>query len=448
MTQTPVFIDLSLPEGPDRDTALDLVGQAFAPCPVVPIPGSPAADLLVADDERLAAADARPALVIRSGAILFAEAFSNAVPVTRDEAIDRLRPLAEAITSRGAAVGPLWSRIAQERLPVVLLRQWYPMLMMITVGRLPRRHEIFPASRRFAGLSDRPSADAGQIALLAAKADALADLYGQKYRSAFVGRFFLSAVVSVFVAMMLFLSPSGSPVAYGIEFIASMVILASFIASRKGDWKGRWMTCRYIAESLRTAEAMGRDSTGFLLNNRDNPEDPETPEERLIDWCARILIAQDAARSLDDRSGDMRRLLQGQIDYHDARLTTLARIERRLGVVGLSTFAATMLLSVTALAGRLMAPDLLAPVQAPVALALGILPALGATIFAIRVQANFNAEALHSNAMAARLRSLVPRLDQASQATLDALARRFSDMQRAEHGDWRQMQQGRALDLP
>ena len=448
MTQTPVFVDLSLPEGPDRDAALDLVGQAFAPLPVVPIPGSPAADLLVAGDADVAAADARPALVIRSGELMFAEAFSTAVPVTRDDALDRLRPLARAIGARGAATEALWSRIAQERLPRVLLRQWYPMLMMLTVGRLPRRHEVFPATRSFAGLADRPGADAGQIALLAAKADALADLYGQKYRSAYVGRFFLSAVVSVFVAMMLFLSPSGNPVAYGIEFLASMVILASFIASRRGDWKGRWMTCRYIAESLRTAGAMGRDSTGFLLNNRDNPEDPETPEECLIDWCARVLIAQDAARSLDERSGDLRRLLEGQIDYHDTRLTTLARIERRLGLVGLSTFGVTMALSSAALAGRLLAPEMLAPVQAPVALALGILPALGATLFAIRVQANFNAEALHSNAMAARLRSLVPRLDQASQATLDALARRFSDMQRAEHGDWRQMQQGRALDLP
>lgn len=448
MTETPIFVDISLPEGPDRDAALDLVGRAFAPCPVVPIPGSPAADLLVASDESVAAADARPALVIRSGDMLFADGFSTAVPVTEDEALGRLRPLADAIAARGAATGALWSRIEQERLPVVLLRQWYPMLMMLTVGRLPRRHEVFPAARQVEGLSAQPRADVAQIALLAAKADALADLYGQKYRSAFVGRFFLSAVVSVFVAMMLFMSPSGNPVAYGIEFAASMVILASFIASRKGDWKGRWMTCRYIAESLRTAAAMGRDSTGFLLNNRDNPEDPETPEECLIDWCARILIAQDATRSLAERSEDMRALLQGQIDYHDTRLTTLARIERRLGTVGLSTFAATMLLSAAALAGKLLAPDLLTPVQAPVALALGILPALGATIFAIRVQANFNAEALHSNAMAARLRNLVPRLDQASQSTLDALARRFSDMQRAEHGDWRQMQQGRALDLP
>lgn len=448
MTQPPVFVDLSLPEGPDRDAALDLVAQAFMPVPVVPIPGSPAADLLIAGDEGVAAADARPALVIRSGDILFAEPFSNAVPVSREDALERLRPLARAIAARGAATDALWSRIAQEKLPVVLLRQWYPMLMLITVGRLPRRHELFPASRRFADLSDRPSTDAAQIALLAAKADALADLYGQKYRSAFVGRFFLSAVVSVFVAMMLFLSASGTPLAYGIEFLASMVILASFTAARRGDWKGRWLSCRSIAESLRTACAMGRDSTGFLLNNRDNPEDPETPEECLIDWCARILVAQDASRSLDDRSAELRRLLEDQIDYHDTRLSTLARIERRLGIVGLSTFAVTMILSAAALAGRFLAPDMLAAVQAPVALALGILPALGATLFAIRVQANFNAEALHSNAMAARLRSLIPRLEQASPATLDALARRFSDMQRAEHGDWRQMQQGRALDLP
>lgn len=86
--------------------------------------------------------------------------------------------------------------------------------------------------------------------------------------------------------------------------------------------------------------------------------------------------------------------------------------------------------------------------QAPVALALGILPPLGSTLFAIPVQADFNAEALHFYAMAARLRSLVPRLARASQSTLDALARRFSGLPRAEHGDWRQMQQGRALDLP
>lgn len=452
MITLPYFVDIRLPEGSLRNSVLALVENAFHGTDMALHLLTPSedvqslADLVICEtSDAQSRQSTKPALLVSGTEMVLADGIT---PPRIVSGADELRAML-GLADRGTQdIARQWSAIQTAQLPRIMFRLWYPLLLWLAVRRPVRRHEILPRTRKFEGLAASPEPTRAQIALLMSKSDALADIYSQKYRSAFVGRFVLSAIVAVFVALMLFVVPQGKSIAYGVEFVTSIAIIRSFIASSKGDWKGSWLSFRFIGESLRNALAMGHDSAGFLLHNRDHPDDPVSAQERLVDWCVRQIIVLDTGRSVADRNDAFGTLLKDQIDYHTERLAAFSLIERRLSKIGMVAFLSSMSVAVIALTGTALLPDMMAFIGSPIALALGILPAIGATLFAIRVQANFNAEALHSNCMVTRLTSLSDRLGGAPEAVAANLRGRFTRMQQAEFSEWQQVQLGRALDLP
>lgn len=455
MTRLPVFIDMRLSAENDAAHARSILKAALKETArdlhvLAPDTGT-VADIVVTDAPDRDRDRAPILLAVAGGRISLATRQTLLQPLEGEALHAALREALFMDPDEAATIADAWAGVQKRRLPRIALRLWYPLLLRLAGGRAIRRHEWRPATRAVPDLAPQPAPDAAQMALLRDKADALADLYAQKYRSAFVGRFLLSAVVAVFVAFLLFILPAGKSVAYAAEFVATVVIIVSFKAALIGNWKGKWLSNRYIAESLRLILTLGRDSHAFLLENRSFPDDAVEPEERLVDWCARqmMLSAQDEAGTAQEY--DQTRylpLLHDQIAYHRARLAQLSRVERRLGGIGLGAFLGSMLLALASFSGLWLAPGLMEMLGSPVALALGILPAVGAALFAIRVQSNFNADALHSNVLINRLTALAQRAEDASPQALAMQRARFVALQKAEFDDWKSVQQGRALDLP
>ncbi len=338
--------------------------------------------------------------------------------------------------------------LSPPKLPLLAVRQWYPILLLLMVGRRPRLSDILP---RRALRHAPPSPD--RQATIQSGADALANLYGSKYRSAFVGRFVLSAIVSVFAAVTIVAVPDARIYAFGAEFLATLTIVASFNASTKGNWQGKWLGYRFVAENLRTIRALPKASGQFLLCQRSFPDDPCTDEERLVDWCAREALAQTLQKPpppVQQRRRALEDLLDQQLSYQRDRQRNQSLLEKRMAFLGLLAFSGAMLISFMAITFGVLLPDVLIGLENPLSVSLTVLPALGAALFAIRIQANFQSEAQQADLMTARLVRLQARFkaQDPDAETVDAFAQDLAGLLRTEFVDWRQVQQGRGMALP
>ena len=369
-------------------------------------------------------------------------------PFIADQAILRSRFY---LPQSSNAVQSYWQSIVAEKIPWLMLRLWYPLLLLLFSGRLPSRRELRP---RPSGetVPANPSGSVGDLKLLAGKLDAIAGVYAQRYRSAFVGRFVLALIVSVFAALTLFAFPQWQTLAYGLEFLATLAIVGSYLVTAGRNWQSKWLSCRALAESLRIMLALPTVSDHFLLSRRAFNSDTKSDEDLLLDWCARQRLGDPASwetQSLSLRQSQLNAAIAEQAAYHKKRAREQMTTEKRMGLVGVAAFVGSMTLALTALLGSTFLPEYFTPFEQTTALVLGILPAIGAAMLAIRVQSNFRIDALSSELLQTRLSALLTSSKECqTYRQLQQTEQEFVQVQRQEFEEWRKIQMGRALDLP
>lgn len=343
----------------------------------------------------------------------------------------------------------------REPLPALLMRTEYPLLLLITAGRLPRTGEFLPRRAARSGEPPDSDADAGGIARERANhADALAGLYAQKFRSSFVGRFALSAIVAVAAALLVLLVPEAKAIAFGIEFAATITIVVSYSAATRGRWQEKWLEYRHLAEQLRLVADMPQAAACLLSRRQNRDQDSLQWSEVLIDRTARQALSAPQTWP-DDSVGAFDRALQrsidGQTNYHRKNQSLMAKMERRLGRVGLLLFVLSMTIASIAMIMAIAAPDVMDRISPIVAAMLAFFPACGAAIFAIRIQASFKTEAGRSKLILDRLNTLSD-VHQAGDRTsfghVMTCAREFVSLHGDDVARWREIQAARALDLP
>lgn len=341
------------------------------------------------------------------------------------------------------------------RVPALMLRLEYQLLMWLTVGRTPRRSELFPrAGARNLALQSDSALGVFDVAGAAAKTDLMANVFAQKYRSASVGRFLLSAFAAIGAALVALLYPAAQTLAYVIEIAATISIVVSFVIARKQDWQGNWLQLRFIAERLRLVDGLPQVSGVLLAGRRDRIDEQTGWPELLIDRIARQRLDSEDLWTPGWQAEFLERLkalTRSQIDYNRAVADQLSRMDTRLGAVGIVFFVMSMSLAATALTLNFTAPAVLEQFRVHVAAALAFFPAAGAALFGIRVQLNFKFETIRAQQALQRLGTLEDDIKETADiAPVSALGLswRLVDILSGDLEAWKGAQTARAMDLP
>jgi len=281
-------------------------------------------------------------------------------------------------------------------------------------------------------------------------ADRLAQHFAQSYRSGHVLNFLLGAV-AVLLGLAGLLLPS-----LKLWFaVAELAAIAGFVANTRvgvaREWHRRWLDYRQLAERLRpmrSLKLLGAAAPPARLE-KDRPP-------RWLDWYAAAVWR--ASGCAPGRLAAIEPLLQfivaeelhPQIAYHEAAARQMRVLDRRLQRIGTALFVATLLSCLLFVTGTLTAQEwVLANSDAFVALSAG-LPALGAAIFGIRVQGEFDGSAERSATTAESLAEIVAALERdeiqlprAVNLVEGAAATMFADL-----GQWRLAYHHRELEMP
>ncbi|HET7037363.1 MAG TPA: hypothetical protein VFI42_16885 [Thermomicrobiaceae bacterium] len=284
-------------------------------------------------------------------------------------------------------------------------------------------------------------------------ADTLATHYVSMYRSSFI-LIGLLAVLSVFLGVF----GAHAHWAEEIEHFdtarqvaavgALLLIMLLWRLGTRHHWHARGIDYRFLAEELRQLRylaPLGRVPAFSRPRIHDAADDPD---KTWMGWQARSITR---AMSLVDaritpgyleachallRDG----LIGGQAAYHAAAAHRYERFEQRLHRMGFLTFFGALVLGLIAFVVHLPGVSWLEVV----------LPALGATLGAIRSQAELERLAKRSEAMARYLEQLGDQLPAAAgtSSSLAQMAELATEALAAEVSDWRIVFQGKPLELP
>jgi hypothetical protein len=363
-------------------------------------------------------------------------------------------------------------RFFREKPPRWNLRVAYPLLLGIAAVRRPVWSDV---RRSFDGKAARagwhaywrklPEIGGFAAAPLASVllhrcfwADSLATHYAQTFRSGYVANFLLSAA-AVAMALMGLIAHQLKPLWVAVELTLIALILVNTLFGISRRWHDRWLDYRHLAEALRHLRYLA--FSGSAVRSARAQHDQET-EDSWIEW---YVAATQRELGLPTASADesyveaVRRILREvelaqQTAYHRQNVQRLERLHHRLHIAGLVAFGGTALACIGFLAIFLRDYLLchhLAEASAPWATFLtALLPAIGAALYGIRVQGDFEGVAHRSKAMAARLEEIDRLLqhDPPTFAMLSRIAEQTSDTMLAEVADWRLVFRTRPLDLP
>jgi hypothetical protein len=137
-----------------------------------------------------------------------------------------------------------------------------------------------------------------------------------------------------------------------------------------------------------------------------------------------------------------------QVSYHQRNSRRIDRLDRRLGVIAMMLFLATMVISIAILGGLVLGADFVDEYGNWFTLVSAGFPALGTAVFGIRFQADFGGDALRSMATATTLGQLEQELRKA--VTLPRAADLTEQAARVMLGDldeWRLVNQQRDLSV-
>jgi hypothetical protein len=327
------------------------------------------------------------------------------------------------------------------------LRLEYPLLLGLLGIRVPRRNDILssssePASAEFARLTcgqdavrnSKPARPIMRAAEAYGWADTLGIRYAQKYRSAYVCNFVLTALALV-AAVAPFAFDWPGELVFVLGLACGTLIYINTFAGNVRNWHRRWMEAREVAERLRAAVP------AWLLG--------QTPGKQLIgdpSWVDWYVRANYRAMGVCPGSLDLQRLsairtaLIGLIDkqahYHAASAALMNAIDRRLFIISTTLAVIVILLTIAWKDIELFAIVGLA--------------ALTAAIYGIRATGDFEGRAERSEHAAATLIDLRDALqsDTASLSKLRARAQTVYEMITGEIAQWWYATQSRPLAIP
>lgn len=391
--------------------------------------------------------------------------------VPRAPAADVLAGVVKALTEPPANVIDqlMLRRFLRERVTQRTPALPFPMLLALTgVRRLHRRDLRTPSpevcaqrlQERLAGIPDTGNHARQLRERLLPRyglADAAGAYFAQLFRSGYIANFSLAAL-----AVALALSGLAAP-AFKLPLIASelmviLLILGNTRVGRRAGWHARWLDYRHLAEQLRVA------SMGSLLGDlglRDVGTDGGAVPPGWVRWYARATTRElglPQAVVDEDYLARVRQatlaMIEDQSAYHHANARQMHTLDHRLHRLGGLLFATTAWACVGWIAAKLTGLDTNGGLGIDLTIAVtvltAVLPAMGAALYGIRMQGDFNGVAERSHVTAARLDTLRRGLlaDPLEFPRLQSRLRRLAEVMLADLSHWRTTYQARPLDLP
>lgn len=305
-------------------------------------------------------------------------------------------------------------------------------------------------------------------------ANRLAVFYGDRYRSAFLLNYLLSAVAVVLCLLIVAFGWTGHAEAHPQWVTPVRILLAlaecaciglitlNTYRGKWGRWHERWIDYRLLAEGLRQFRALAPLGGGSLL-----PRVPEhlarygDPRSTWMAWHLRNVVRETGlpAWSLTPAHVAAYRryfdanLIQDQIKYHKGNIRKLETVRHKLHQFGDRLFLFTGIVCVVHLTAVLgwWHPSL--AIENWMTASLAILPAIGASLFGIRSQGEFQRVAKRSTGMRDELSRFHAEFDRLGTAVADSrttleTATSASQLMIREVLDWRVVFLDRPLDLP
>lgn len=267
-------------------------------------------------------------------------------------------------------------------------------------------------------------------------ADRLADIYGDKYRSAFVLAFPLAAV-AVFLALLPgAVAPlAGHDAALTVgcvvaEFGVIACIFALVYGARRGRWHERWMDYRLLAETIRQVRFLvplggGRPfvrQPAHLATYGDPAQSWVFAHMRAIARATGLPSARVDAAFVRECLAYVGGVVRGQVRFHETSVRRCEHIEHRLHRAALALGLLTVAAIVIHLLPHIPMPGLHGwhlPAFAGgwLTFACAGFPALAAALAGIAHQGEFARVAKRSHAMAARFQQIAGEIERLEQAT-------------------------------
>ncbi len=351
-----------------------------------------------------------------------------------------------------------------QRMPALPL----PMLLALTGVRGLRRRDLRTPSpeacaqqlgERLAGISDTGRHAQRLHERMLPRyglADAAGAYFAQLFRSGYIANFSLAAV-AVTLALSGLVAPAFKLQLIAGELMVILLILGNTRVGRRAGWHARWLDYRHLAEQLRVA------SIGSLLGDlglRDAGTDGGAVPPGWVRWYARattrelglpqVVVDQDYLARVRQAALSM---IEDQGAYHQSNAGQMHTLDHRLHRLGALLFAATAGACAAWIAAKLLglgANGGMVDMTITVTVLTAVLPAMGAALYGIRMQGDFNGVAERSKVTATRLATLHRGLidDPLDFQRLQSRLHRLAEVMLADLSHWRTTYQARPLDLP
>ena len=282
--------------------------------------------------------------------------------------------------------------------------------------------------------------------------DWLATHFAQTYRSSHVFNFLLAALGAWIGLSGLVLPADPLPLALA-EFAVVLAVVVNTLAGSRRCWHQRWLDYRQLAERLRPMRSL-------KLLGIAAPDPPGSAAEpvarRWIDWyaaCTWRSVGCPAGRLAPADLPSLAqaiaaRELEPQIQYNRRNAEQVDRFDRRLELLALFLFGATMLVTFSVVVGLEFAPALVKDWSNWITALSAGLPALGTAIFGIRVHGDYGALAARSRSTAGQLERIAEDLRRSRDLQRMAdLTEQAGRVMLADLGEWRLVNELHDLSL-
>lgn len=280
-------------------------------------------------------------------------------------------------------------------------------------------------------------------------ADKLANYYSNIYRSSFTVNY-LMAGLAVLFALLVPTVKRLDTLWIICELTLIVLIIAVTAVGNLKRWHERWIDYRLLSEQLRQLRflsPLGLTTPSFRVPAHDTYGDPRST---WVNWHFRAIVREagmvgaaiDRQYLASYKDFLSKQELTGQIGYHQRTSPRFRRINHTLHIIGMGLFALTF---VTTFMHLFYHTDWLT-------LSSAFFPALGAAIYGIRTQGEFEQIAKRSDAMSAHLENLRNELERPdfvpSFRHIGGIAESTAEVMSSETLDWRIVFQSKRLVLP
>jgi hypothetical protein len=385
---------------------------------------------------------------------------------------------------RGGAEAEARHRLKQflsERERRLNLWLWYPLLMRVLGGRRLRATDLRPSEylasvesewtdywRVVAPLDDPPTGIKSVVAPRYAWADKLSVYFAQAYRGSYVSNFTMSALTVCLSLLSVFsILLDGKPIFVISELILVAAILINSSLGARRNWHERWLDSRQLAEQLRHMRMLILTGIPLFDASRAHLRGDAEPGPMWIDWYTRATARElvPPTRRVDKEFLQTAAQVIGKIevepqrDWHRGNARVMERVAHRLHGAGTALFFATGCVTlgelVIIVVERFDLWHAIHYIEKPYAQAAtffgAVLPALGAAISGIRVQADFEDVSERSHGMARHLDGIAKALREREDldfSFVSNLAQTAAETMLTDIADWRFVFRGKSLTLP